>query len=494
MPLPEHVSNGDEGRFPSRIGNFTKGLPHDALGEVVPAAYNSMVSALASGSPANFETIPLGTTPNGRKFVNPQAGLAFELSGADTNALTMPPAPALESAEAAGEVVENYWMAHARGVHFDDYETDGTVASAAADLGALSDFRGPKTAKKLFRGIYPGEDLGPYLSQFLMLGVPAASGRVPFGAQSVDQRMFSVRDNVNDHMTDFPEWLAVQNGAPRAADPLNTQPHFIRNGRDLAQWVHVDALYQAYFNACLILLATGAPFDANNPYRTSATQDGFGTFGGPHILSLVTGVATRALEAVWFQKWYVHRRLRPEAYAGLVHQTKSNTKSYPIHADALNSAAVARTFAKYNSYLLPMAFPEGSPTHPAYGAGHATVAGACVTVLKAWFDESTVIGSLSGVPAPVHVSADGLSLQKYSGPDAGSLKVGGELNKLAGNIAIGRNFAGVHWRSDYTQSLLLGEQVAIRLLRDEHARYNESKNPSFKGLSLTTFQGETIVI
>ncbi len=33
---------------------------------------------------------------------------------------------------------------------------------------------------------------------------------------------------------------------------------------------------------------------------------------------------------------------------------------------------------------LPMAFQEGSPMHPSYGAGHATVAGACVTILKAY--------------------------------------------------------------------------------------------------------------
>ncbi len=48
--------------------------------------------------------------------------------------------------------------------------------------------------------------------------------------------------------------------------------------------------------------------------------------------------------------------------------------------------------------LLPMAFPEGSPTHPAYGAGHATVAGACVTILKAWFDESTRLVDLNVTP------------------------------------------------------------------------------------------------
>lgn len=43
---------------------------------------------------------------------------------------------------------------------------------------------------------------------------------------------------------------------------------------------------------------------------------------------------------------------------------------------------------KYGTYFLPMAFPEGSPTHPSYGSGHATVAGACTTILKAFFDES----------------------------------------------------------------------------------------------------------
>ena len=120
-------------------------------------------------------------------------------------------------------------------------------------------------------------------------------------------------------------------------------------------------------------------------------------------------------------------------------------------------------FSKNGSYLLPMAFPEGSPTHPSYGAGHATVAGACVTVLKAFFDESFVI------PNPVEASRDGLSLQPYSGTP---LTVGGELNKLASNVATGRNIAGVHWRSDAIESLKLGEEVAIRYLREEHHCFN----------------------
>jgi hypothetical protein len=117
-----------------------------------------------------------------------------------------------------------------------------------------------------------------------------------------------------------------------------------------------------------------------------------------------------------------------------------------------------------------MAFPEGSPTHPAYGAGHATVAGACVTVLKALFD-----GSVQFI-GPVQPTADGQHLIPYQGMDAhsGKMTVELELNKLAANIAIGRNMAGVHWRSDYTQSMLLGQRVAIDMLYRQSATYPES--------------------
>ena len=37
--------------------------------------------------------------------------------------------------------------------------------------------------------------------------------------------------------------------------------------------------------------------------------------------------------------------------------------------------------------------------HPAYGAGHATVAGACVTILKAFFDTSAVLAKTSSTGA-----------------------------------------------------------------------------------------------
>lgn len=483
-------SNGDERDFPNFIGNYHKGLPHDNFGEVVPAAYKSLLKALNQPTQANFAAIQLGL---GRKLTNPQSGLATDLEGPDPKNMKMRSAPKLDSAEEAAEAVENYWMALTRDVPFTQYDTDAQIADAARELSGLADFTGPKiagrvTPRTIFRGCSPGVGVGPYLSQFLLKDIP-------YGSLEISQRQKTVLGERvlgpgnADYLTRFPQWLAVQNGTTAVPpDQFDGTRRYIRNGRDLGQYVHVDALYEAYLNACLILLGMGAPEDDGNPYKppniASRTQIGFGTFGGPHILSLVCEVATRALKAVWYQKWFVHRRLRPEAFGGLVHLKKTGTKpGYPIHPQVLNSQAVARTFTKFGSYLMPMAFPEGSPTHPAYGAGHATVAGACVTVLKAWFDEDAVI------PNPVVPTADGLMLVPYTGPDANRLTVGGELNKVAANIAIGRNHAGVHWRSDYFDSVRLGERVAICILFNQRKDYNEDWSWTF-----TSFDGETVKI
>ncbi|MGH7817835.1 MAG: vanadium-dependent haloperoxidase [Candidatus Binatia bacterium] len=155
--------------------------------------------------------------------------------------------------------------------------------------------------------------------------------------------------------------------------------------------------------------------------------------------------------------------------------------------DVFNSSVLA-LIADYNAalsgemtYLLPQAYPEGSPLHPSYGAGHATVAGACVTILKALFDESFQI------PHPMVPNANGSALVSYSGP---LLTVGDELNKLASNVAFGRNFAGIHWRSDATESLKLGEAVAINILKDQRAGYNED----FSGFTFTKFDGTTVMV
>jgi membrane-associated phospholipid phosphatase len=488
LPPVEHPTNGDDERYANKIASSTKALPHNVLGEVSIPAYSALLAALTSGNPADFEAIPLGGTA---KLVNPQAAYAFTLAGADSHKYTIPPAPSFSSAQEAGEMAELYWQALTRDVAYEQYDVHPLTKGAADDLSAFSDFRGPKsggsvTTGTLFRGNTPGDLNGPYISQFLWKDIP-------YGPTKIMQRYHSPTPGV-EYMTTYAQWLNIQNGgAPEASqyDPLlgtmigrtalDPTARYIRNNRDLGEYVHQDFTYQAFLNAALILLGLRAPFDAGNPYRSYRTQAPFITFGGPDILDLVARVANDALKASWFQKWLVHRRLRPEEFGGRVHHHKVGAARYPIHSELLLSPVLNLVFLKHSSYFLPMAYSEGCPVHPAYPAGHAVIAGACATIIKAFFDESFIM------PEPVVASADGLVLLPYSGAP---LTLGGEMNKLASNIAIGRDAAGVHWRSDGIEGLKLGEAVAISLLTDMRRTYTEP----FGGFSLTKFDGTTVTV
>ena len=490
--------NGDETLYPEKWGSYSKGLAHDTKGDVRIRSYNSMVRALKSGAAADFDKIDLGGTV---PLVDPQAGLAFTLEGGDPQSFELAAAPPLASARRAGEAVEAYWMALLRDVPFSEYESHPLVQAAIADIGKLSDFRGPKeagkvTAKTLFRGFTPGDLVGPYVSQFLLK---------PFdlGALKIDQRFRTYTPEL-DYMTGFADWLAVQNG--QAPDPLTARTcpfgqnvvepaRYLRDGRGLSACVHADISFEPYINACLALLTQRppAPFSAGNPYKSNPTQAGFGTFGSAHAKALISAAAALALKTVWFQKWFVQRTLRPEAYGALVHKTmlpesRRLHKIYPVHADVLNSDAVQQVLTKHGGSFLPQAFPEGSPCHPSYGQGHGAVAGACATILKAVFDESAVISDPKMPSAELGEPGTDV-LTDYDGPDKEMLTVGGEANKLASNIALARSHAGVNFRSDYEQSLVLGEEVAISLLRDQKATFNENASWDF-----TRFDGTRMTI
>ena len=545
-PRVPDENNGDEVNYnqtdaatgdPPYIGNYSKGLRHDSLGDPDPVSYGSLLRALQSRDPQDFEQILLGTIDPGArrmKLTNPQGGLAFDLEGPDAQEPTVPPAPRFDSEVEAHEQGELYWMAVARDVAFVDYASDPLIAQAVSSLNSEFPWFGgtvPVTAQNVFRGIYPGEQVGPYVSQFLWKGnsdprkMPgggrnSTDGYVAYGSQVIDQRQQTVLGFPDvgaaaDYLTDFAWWLRAQNGEDfRGMDQFDfTTRRFIRNLRDGANYVHFDLVINAWYNAAWILSseptgnqlapAPGAvpmrdrefPKDAGNPYEMpppeSPTEAGFVTFGDPHLIEVLTEVIGLAGRAVWWQKWGVHRRLRPEEFGGRIDNWLNGRRDYPIHPsikDSLLTGGLSPYFGspgdRYPSYLLPQAFPEGAPTHPAYGAGHATISGACATILKAFFDEGKPIEN------PVIASADGLSLLPYTGPDAAQMTVGGEINKLAGNDALFRNAAGVHWRSDYTQSLLLGETVAIGLLQELSITFNEDE--AF--FQLTRFDGTTVRI
>jgi hypothetical protein len=547
-PHAEHASNNDEVNYPTRplAGNYSKSFKHDALGDPDPASYGTLLRALQSRDPGDFEEIQLASS-TALKLTNPQSGLAFDISGPDAQERTVPPAPRFDSQVAAHEMGELYWMAVARDVHFGAYATSTDIANAVTSLNnEFPEFGGttPVTAQNVFRGIYPGEQVGPYVSQFLLkgnndprkpdgLGRDANEGFISYGARVIDQRLIPAAAGT-DYVTDFATWLDVQNGVDkRGMDSFDTARRFIRNLRDGATFVHFDQVVDAFYNAAWILMSeptgnqltfqsgiTGRPQidlefrkDVGNPNpprgtaHDSRTQAGFATFGPIHLLQVLSEVLGRSLRAVWWQKWGVHRRLRPEEYGGRVrNQILFNTsggaqgRSYPINTSittSLQSGGLAPYFGQTGerfpqSYLLPQAYPEGAPTHPAYGAGHATGSGACATILKAFFDESKTIEN------PVLASTDGLSLVAYTGADASQMTVGGELNKLAGNIALFRDAAGVHWRSDYTESLPLGESIAIGLLQEMSLGFNEDdaffELTKFDGQRIRIFDGKVVLV
>jgi membrane-associated phospholipid phosphatase len=484
QPPAAHPTNGDETSLPAYIGNFTKGLPHTQLGEVEPGTYETLLYALSTGRQSDFEALDRGS---GTKFVDPLAAFAFQMEGADSHCLGTPAPPAFASPDAAGEMVELYWQALARDVPFANYATSPITQAAIADLNNLSAFQGPTVNAKvtpatLFGGNVTGALTGPYISQFFWQPVPVNS--------TVVNQLYTAGAAGIDYLNSFDEWLVIQTGVPPfRAWTAAPQPKYIYNGRALAEWVHYDFLYQAYHNAALILLNQSPLTTLNvnpylnptNPYKTTKVETGFATFGAPHVCCLLGAACELALLAAWYQKWLLHRRTRPEEFGGRVHQTRTGAATYPIHTDLLNSAALKSAFAANGNYLLPQAYPEGAPLHPSYPSGHATVSGACSVILKAFFDETQILTNC------VQASSDGTTLTPYL--DA-ALTVGGEINKLAWNVAMGRDFAGIHYRSDAEAGIKLGESVAIAMLQDLVNTYAED----FTGFKFTRTDGTPVQI
>ena len=541
---------------------------------------------------SDFTCTVNGKVPDWRGWESPRAGHAYDLQGPDAEALCMPPAPRLDSDELAVEMAEVYALALLRDVPFSQISNGKGKANSTSvtALGsAIANMAWHKSASKgtevekarrkkrgkvksthdLFRGSAPGAKDGPYISQFLLAGsdglaaledihatemnmkmskamVPSPEdGEIVYGTQIINQKVYVHEPDI-DYMTEWHAWLDVQNGANlKNTDRFLSRRRFITTPRDLATYVHFDQLYQAYLNAALLMFSMNVPADPGfpsgartrypkeNPNGTSALikRDSFATFGGPHLLALLTEVSSRALRAVRRQKFNYHRRVRPEVMGWVATLAESSESARLGRAEndakgfanqlpdeikravkkrnaALLTAKATRNvksniadpdWVSRNNLLLPMAFPEGSPMHPSYGAGHATVAGACVTILKAFFQ----LRDAKKKPIPyldfakdVYEANDAsrhkdalTANQKVWGKTLKALKakdilnsngkpvaltIEGELNKLAANIAIGRNMAGVHYYTDYYDSLRLGERIAIGILQEQMTNYPDN--------------------
>lgn len=506
VPVPAHPNNGDEALYPNKLGSDTRGLPHNDLGEVDGAAWQALLRALETQDPADFERVPLGGT---RKLQQPLGTLAVSLSGLSASQFAIPPAPAVASAERAAEAVESYWKALLRDVPFHEYQSDTKnelVLAASAELSKLSGYTGPRDAsgkvspEVLFRGtaryvdasdktgrtarsvVPPGVDVGPHISQFILRDIP-------YGAQTIPGLIKAqAPGSSNSFLVSYEEWLANQDGKPHKGKlTFSSTPRRVSSGRDLAEYAHGGS--PGFWGASQLVGTTvvagglGVPFNPSNPYlKLQKTNHGVASFGLGHIQSFIPLAASREIRANYWQKWFVQRTLRPEAYGGLVHLHLDKRASQPVHEDVLRSEALARSFKRHGSYLLAGAYPEGAPNHSSYPGGASASAAVSATILKAFYDESFVI------PDPVQPDPrDQRRLIPYEGPP---LTIGGELNKLATNVGQGRNWAGIHFRSDAAASLPHSEEVAIALLRDERDSFREP----FAGFEFTRFDGTKVRI
>ncbi|MEM6890366.1 MAG: vanadium-dependent haloperoxidase [Pseudomonadota bacterium] len=570
------TQNTDETKFAAESfpANFTKGLQHDENGILI-SGYAAFMDAIndepeqdftnLGPNAVNYSTRIGGEAPSWRGWESPRTGHYHDLEGPDADAVGMAPAPELGSAELSLEMAEVYAMAMLRDVPFtqleagtggdsdtglgtedivnalgstnlftygDDLQTNRRLAGRLLDADDYDIDRPTDTALPaisadlLFRGSGPGAKLGHFVSQFMLAGNSSSgsgvslapeNGFIRYGNQLIDQRGLSFASG-SDQMMNWSHWLDVQNGANLGgANDLASQ-RFITTPRDIATYVRFDALYQAYLNACLILLSVeGGGFATQRgfPEQGDRPRTGFAAFGGPHILSLVTEVATRALKAARRQKFNYHRRARPERIGGLLTLAAGNPGVLGHHSKAALDAmcghlnTILPMVAHHNgirlakgdptnltlatqvdwldgpnnakNYLLAMAFAEGSPMHPAYAAGHATVAGACVTMLKAFFqtwdeDHNTPVPWTATNLGEFVAPEKGDTLAAYGPTDR--LTVEGELNKLAANISVARNMAGVHYYTDYYDSLRMGERIAVGILMEQMLTYENNEEVS----------------
>lgn len=503
---PQVKENPEEKKYRNKNynGSFHKPLQHvDDTGKLEDSTeYNQMVCAILSNDQNSLNALPLADGSQ-VKLVDPLASLAGVLLGADpcSKCVNLDPPYGLSSNEMAAEMIELYGMKLTRDVWFGDFGTDSTVANVVSYLQPVKSYlpdlapANTLTTSNVFRGNTAGELVGPYISQLFLLNVPQGAMTAqqiytsPPSVSTAQSGGYTVEWGRNNL-----EMIQIENGnisslpaGPTSVDNVN---HYINNGRVLAEAVHVDPAFHIMYSASLILLGLGASPNPGIPALPN--QSNFPTNGGgPSFQCALAGVSEYALRHAWYWKWQVYRKLRPEVVSLWVDNVKNsrvpNASNYDISSLLLNSSILPDIEAANgswgsgfaNSYTLAQCFKEGSPAHPAYPSGHATIGGACATIIKIFLDCEKKWSTLPGVATPNRriipstvtngvavADSAGTSLVNYTGSDAAQIFIYGEVDKLASNIGIGRNWAGVHYRTDATRGIKLGEEIAIRYMED----------------------------
>lgn len=316
--------------------------------------------------------------------------------------------------------------------------------------------------------------------------------------------------------------------APSIVD--DTQLRFIYSGRSLANWVAVDPLFQGGYNTALILNAMGVPFNPTLPqFDTFSGQNT--TNSAPAAQANLAIFSNLANTYAFYWKWLQYRRMRPEAAGVYTHNELSGDRNYDwpnwysnlagplsnlwslVEADNIalfnsypdaNKANVNPDPTQVPQYTLHVQNRSGAPAHPAFPAGHAAIVGAWSALLKAFYKTDTPLCEVPGLIAPddgvlnptifpiarlnpadlanveqgkayyVEANNNGTELLVKEITDK-TWTVEDEINKMAFNIGIGRDWLGVHYRSDSVEGALVGEANSIRMTQDMLAGWFEDK-------------------
>lgn len=491
--------DGDEYYY----GVYMKSIASSPVEGVDKQNYDDFVEALENEG--SFDDFDSGE----RKLVAPHAARHFPTDGMDSWMGTMPTPPSFDSDMFSAELAEVYWMEQFRDVtlgHFDDetalfgaYEEDAKMIRG--DPYNLDpewiDIENP------FRGVSEGAHTGPYLTQFLLqeaeLGNVPIDPRVrPFSEGSDQYRTNDVGQR-NDMIVG--EGTSAKNYNHSGAEPGDgkvfpdrelAEERWITTGRDLASYVRVDPAYVPYVIPTLQLFDWGADFDSGLPYIDDDTALSYINYGGVGLLDLLARVTRNALNAAWYQKWLVHRRVRPLTASTTISRGDPDDvmSDLVFESNVYDETEVETAYYNNTVHYLSVAYTEGAPAHPAYPSGHSTIAGACSTVLKTFFEDSNLL-DLPHFETLYVPDGDG-GRQELDESDTETLTVHGEIEKLAENLGMGRIWAGVHYPTDHIYGVKLGEQVAIATLLNELVDDLEQSYAPIENLTYTPFDPDAI--
>ena len=416
-----------------------------------------------------------------------------------------------DSVQGFQEMIEIYAMVLLRNVPFDEYTNENETVKFAVDVLQHAAYFGKPTypldkhgkvvPKRLFRWSAPNTFDGPYISQFMLYDCW-------MGASYLKQCYLHEADDLT--ATTTKGFLKmIQGQTSMRIVPDGRPPSYLRSGRGIGSMVHNDPIFSYYFNTLVLALVLGIPIEGFDQSDKHVTK--FGDTGPPDMLLIIVTVAKGAMLTAWYTKWLRCMKIRPEMYAARIAKALdekfTERNKVPFFEEIYRMSRdpklkelfekISEGNAEHAPFLKGI-YNEGSPTHPSFPAGHAVLAGSCITVIKAMLRTNDERNRPIRWDRPVRLaSKDGFStrlIERSEDPTIRHMTINGELNKMAMNFAFGRNFAGVHYRNDTEYGLKLGEEYAMHVLGNLSKNfYPRVKRPDIT-FTLEKFDGSVVQI